>query len=148
MQLDIQTPELPNNLIEKFDNASSFYCLHWCRNTKGALRNFYQLLRPGGKAIILTISHHMIFDVYSEQREDPRFSAYIQDWLKFTAPQHGHPDAEDILRNDLNDIGFKIHHCSNRWKTFTYPRMEALIGKIRSYKFSIEEENNIATIDK
>ncbi|XP_015118100.1 juvenile hormone acid O-methyltransferase [Diachasma alloeum] len=132
LQLDIQTPELPKNLIGQFDNATSFYCLHWCRNTKLALENFYKLLRPGGKAIILTISHHMIFDVYSEQREDPIFSAYMQDSLEFTSPQHGRPDAEEIVRKDLNEVGFKIHYCANRWKTFTYPTLDAFLDLVMS----------------
>ncbi|XP_050334313.1 juvenile hormone acid O-methyltransferase-like [Bactrocera neohumeralis] len=78
IELDMQTSELPKNLIEQFDHAVSFYALHWCKNTLKALQNIYKLLRPGGKAIILTISHHMIYDMYPEQEKDPRFAPYMQ----------------------------------------------------------------------
>ncbi|XP_011309392.1 uncharacterized protein [Fopius arisanus] len=78
LQLDIQAPELPEELVEQFDNAVSFYALNWCKNMKLTMENIYKLLRQGGKAIILMISHHMIFDIYLEQEKDPQFSAYMQ----------------------------------------------------------------------
>jgi len=30
--LDIETSELPNDQIEKYDNVISMYCLHWCND--------------------------------------------------------------------------------------------------------------------
>lgn len=30
--LDIETSHLPNDEIEKYHNAVSFYCLHWCND--------------------------------------------------------------------------------------------------------------------
>lgn len=30
--LDAQIEELPNELVEQFDNVFSFFCLHWCVN--------------------------------------------------------------------------------------------------------------------
>lgn len=30
--LDIETPELPSDQVEQYDNAVSFYCLHWCND--------------------------------------------------------------------------------------------------------------------
>ncbi|XP_028982074.1 juvenile hormone acid O-methyltransferase isoform X1 [Diachasma alloeum] len=132
IQLDIQTPELPENLIGQFDNAVSFYCLNWCRNTQLTMQNFYKLLRPGGKAIILMISHHMIFDVYAEQAKDAQFSTYMQDSNEIFPPHHGHPNAEEMLRKDLNEVGFKIQYCSNRWKSFTFRSWNALIDFMMS----------------
>jgi SAM-dependent methyltransferase len=34
IELNIEVDELPSNLINAFDNAVSFYCLHWCQNTR------------------------------------------------------------------------------------------------------------------
>ena len=34
VHLNIEANKLPNNLINKFDNVVSFYCLHWCQNIR------------------------------------------------------------------------------------------------------------------
>lgn len=41
--LDIETSELPSDHIAHFDNAVSFYCLHWCED----LWYFVVFLRKG-----------------------------------------------------------------------------------------------------
>ncbi|XP_011309376.1 lovastatin nonaketide synthase-like [Fopius arisanus] len=130
LQLDIQTPELPENLIEHFDNAVSFYALHWCKNTKQVLKNIYKLLRPGGKAIILTISHHMIYDMYPEQENDPRFAPYVKNSMKWAPPHQGCSDAEQIMKKDLIEAKFNVEYCTNKWETFKYPSFEAFMGKV------------------
>ncbi|XP_063975810.1 uncharacterized protein LOC135161816 [Diachasmimorpha longicaudata] len=126
LQLDIATPKLSNNLIGQFDNVVSFYCLQWCRNTKLTMENIYKLLRPDGKAIILLVSQYMIYDIYLEQQKDPKFAAHMHDCLKFIAPHHGFSNPEEMLREDLEGVGFEILHCSNRWKTFTYSSLDNL----------------------
>lgn len=34
LELDIETPDLPEFQIERYDNCISFYCLHWCQNMR------------------------------------------------------------------------------------------------------------------
>ncbi|XP_011313472.1 uncharacterized protein, partial [Fopius arisanus] len=127
VQLDMQTPKLPESLIGQFDNVVSFYALHWCRNTRQALTNIYKLLRPGGKAIFMTITHHVIYDVYLEQEKDPRFSPYMQNSIEWTPPHQGCPDAEEKIRDDLIATKFKIQYCANKSEKFTYPTFDTLV---------------------
>ncbi|XP_011313412.1 uncharacterized protein [Fopius arisanus] len=130
VQLDMQTSELPKQLIEQFDHVVSFYALHWCKNTKQALQNIHQLLRPGGKAIILTISHHMIYEMYPEQEKDPRFAPYMQNSDKWTPPHQGRADADEMMKKDLLAANFKVEYCVNKWETFTYPSLDTLVDLV------------------
>ena len=34
MELDIESANLPTSEIEHYDNALSFYCLHWIQNPR------------------------------------------------------------------------------------------------------------------
>lgn len=34
VDLDVEADELPKNAIDAYDNAVSFYCLHWCQNIR------------------------------------------------------------------------------------------------------------------
>ncbi|XP_039964257.1 juvenile hormone acid O-methyltransferase-like [Bactrocera tryoni] len=132
IELDMQTSELPKNLIEQFDHAVSFYALHWCKNTQKALQNIYKLLRPGGKAIILTISHNAIYDMYLEQEKDPRFSPYMQGSEKWTPPHQGCAEADEVMKKDLIAAKFKVEYCVNKWNTFTYPSLNTLVDLVMS----------------
>ncbi|XP_049315230.1 juvenile hormone acid O-methyltransferase-like [Bactrocera dorsalis] len=130
LELDMQTSELPKDLIEQFDHAVSFYALHWCKNTQKALQNIYKLLRPGGKAIIVTISHHMIYDMYPEQEKDPRFAPYMQGSEKWTPPHQGCADADEMMKKDLIAAKFKVEYCVNKWNTYTYPSLDTLVDLV------------------
>lgn len=34
VKLDIESRDLPEDLIEQFDHITSFYCLHWCQDMR------------------------------------------------------------------------------------------------------------------
>lgn len=34
VELNIEADSLPSDQIEAYDNAVSFYCLHWCQNMR------------------------------------------------------------------------------------------------------------------
>ena len=34
IDLDVETSNLPRSLIHCYDNAFSFYCIHWCKNIR------------------------------------------------------------------------------------------------------------------
>ncbi|XP_011300747.1 uncharacterized protein [Fopius arisanus] len=123
-QLNIETPDLPDNLIGQFDHATAFYCLNWCRNMKVTMENIYNLLKPGGRTIALLNLHHNIFDFYLEQQRDPSFSVYMKDALKYIPPHYGCGNPEKKFRAQLEGAGFNVLHCSARSKVFTFQTMD------------------------
>lgn len=77
-QLNIETSQLPKDLIGKYDNIVSFYCLQWCRHCKQTAENMFALLRPGGRGLIVFLSYHYIFDIYLNQQQNKKYSSYLQ----------------------------------------------------------------------
>ncbi|XP_015127082.1 juvenile hormone acid O-methyltransferase [Diachasma alloeum] len=127
IELDIETSDLPTNLIAQFHHATAFYCLNWCRNIEVAAGNIYKLLQPGGKAIAMLNSYHIVFDFYLEQQKDPKFSAYMQDALKYFPPHYGYPNPEEKLRRQSEGAGLKVLQWSNRRKVFVYETIDLML---------------------
>ncbi|XP_066601295.1 juvenile hormone acid O-methyltransferase [Prorops nasuta] len=124
--LDIETPELPNEELNQYDNALSFYCLHWCQNSWLAFENIYKLLRPGGKALLMFLGYNDGFDAYVRLHENPRYQPYMKDAYKYIPYFHRCDDSRAVLRKILADVGFHILHCSRRDKSFVYQNMQIL----------------------
>ncbi|XP_012270475.1 juvenile hormone acid O-methyltransferase [Orussus abietinus] len=125
-ELDIETLNLPNELIEGFDNAVSFYCLHWCQEIRVALGNIYKLLRPGGKCLIILLSHQSGFEAFEELYKDPRYQPYMKDVRKCMPVFQKASNPREKLRAILTEIGFEVLHCSNRERTFVFQSPEIL----------------------
>ncbi|XP_063985669.1 juvenile hormone acid O-methyltransferase-like [Diachasmimorpha longicaudata] len=127
INLNIETSDLPKNLVGQFNYATAFYCLNWCRQIEVAVRNIYELLQPGGKSIVLMISHHIVFDFYLEQQADPKFSGYMQDALKYFPPHYGCPSPETKLRRQLERARLKVLHCTNRTKIYDHKTVDSML---------------------
>ncbi|KAK2580687.1 hypothetical protein KPH14_007785 [Odynerus spinipes] len=126
LRLDIETSSLPQEQIARYDNAVSFYCLHWCHNTRRAFENIYKLLRPGGKVLTMFLAYNDGFDAYVRIHENPRYQPYMQDAHKFVPFFHRCNDSRGTLRTILEDTGFKVLHCSKREKSFVFPNIQIL----------------------
>lgn len=121
--LDIET-ELPSDQVEQYDNAVSFYCLHWCNDIWRALENIYKLLRPNGKALMMFLGYHCGFNAYLRLKQNPRYQSYLQDARRYV-PYFQRRMCKDVrasLRKMLEDVGFEILHCSKREKTYQYSK--------------------------
>ncbi|KAI4489447.1 hypothetical protein M0802_011119 [Mischocyttarus mexicanus] len=126
LHLDIETSNLPEEQIERYENVVSFYCLHWCPNTRLAFENIYKLLRPGGKALIMFLAYNNGFDAYIRIHENPLFQPYMQDAHKYIPYFHHCNDSRGALRSILEDTGFNVLHCSKREKSFVYQNIQTL----------------------
>ncbi|XP_012221675.1 juvenile hormone acid O-methyltransferase isoform X2 [Linepithema humile] len=127
--LDIEAPELPSDQIERYKNILSFYCLHWCNDLRFALQNVYKLLQSDGKALIAFLGHHGGFDEYVRCKQNPRYQQYLQDahryvpyFQRMKISTNYKTSIEISLRKMLQDIGFKILHCSKREKSYRYSK--------------------------
>ncbi|RLU22285.1 hypothetical protein DMN91_004563 [Ooceraea biroi] len=122
--LDIETSELPSDQVEQYDNAVSFYCLHWCNDLWRAFQNTYKLLRPNGKALVMFLGYHFGFKAYLQLKQNPRYQPYLQDACRYVPyfQRFKCKDARASLRKMLEDIGFDVLHCSKREKSFKYSK--------------------------
>ncbi|KAI4492376.1 hypothetical protein M0804_002167 [Polistes exclamans] len=126
LHLDIETLNLPEEQIERYENVVSFYCLHWCQNTRLAFENIFKLLRPGGKALIMFLAYNDGFDAYVRIHENPRYQPYMQDAHKYIPYFHYCNDSRGALRSMLEETGFNVLHCSKREKSFIYQNIQSL----------------------
>ncbi|XP_057326667.1 juvenile hormone acid O-methyltransferase [Microplitis mediator] len=126
IKLNIEAEELPIKEIERYDNVLSFYCLHWCQNMRLALKNIHQLLRPGGRALVMFLSYNNGFDAYKRLQRNPRYKPYMEDVLKYIPAYHSCPNPRAMMKKTLEEVGFEVLHCSNREKTFVFESMEIL----------------------
>ncbi|XP_011064856.1 PREDICTED: uncharacterized protein LOC105152338 [Acromyrmex echinatior] len=77
--LDIQTKNLPEKYISKFNHIFSFYTLHWCYEIRKVFENIYCMLQSGGSMLVLVpASHHIIFEVLKNIAHNSRFAPYLQ----------------------------------------------------------------------
>ncbi|XP_011501098.1 PREDICTED: uncharacterized protein LOC105364772 isoform X2 [Ceratosolen solmsi marchali] len=126
IEFNIEVENLPSNLINTYDNAVSFYCLHWCQNTRKAFENIYKLLRPGGKGLVLFLAHNTGFDGYLQLYDDVQYKPYMKDVSKYI-PYFQHCDnPRATLKKILEESGFEVLHCSFREKTFIFKNLQIL----------------------
>ncbi|KAG7197710.1 hypothetical protein KM043_014470 [Ampulex compressa] len=126
VQLDIGMANLSPEEVGQYDNALSFYCLHWVHDSRQAFENIYKLLRAGGKALVTLISSRICFDAYMRMYENPRYRPYMQDVHCFIPPFHRCNDSRAKLRKILEEVGFEVQHCSRREKNFVFQNTEIL----------------------
>ncbi|XP_014213268.1 juvenile hormone acid O-methyltransferase-like [Copidosoma floridanum] len=126
IELDVEVEKIPKDLICAFDNVVSFYCLHWCQDTRKAFENIYQILRPGGRGLVLFLAYNDGFDSYLRIAEVPQYKSYMTDVEKYV-PYFQHCDNPRAkMKKMLEEVGFKVLHCSLREKTFVYKSLEIL----------------------
>nr|XP_033336742.1 juvenile hormone acid O-methyltransferase isoform X1 [Megalopta genalis]XP_033336743.1 juvenile hormone acid O-methyltransferase isoform X1 [Megalopta genalis]XP_033336744.1 juvenile hormone acid O-methyltransferase isoform X1 [Megalopta genalis]XP_033336745.1 juvenile hormone acid O-methyltransferase isoform X1 [Megalopta genalis]XP_033336746.1 juvenile hormone acid O-methyltransferase isoform X1 [Megalopta genalis]XP_033336747.1 juvenile hormone acid O-methyltransferase isoform X1 [Megalo len=124
--LDVQTGDLPNELVAQFSNAFSFFCLHWCENPWRTFGNIWKMLRPGGTALTMFLARNDGFDVYMDVYENPLYRPFMQDVDRYVPYYHRCKDQRSSLRKVLEDTGFDVLHCSKRQKSYVYQNKLAL----------------------
>ncbi|XP_070172100.1 juvenile hormone acid O-methyltransferase-like [Polyergus mexicanus] len=113
--LDIQTKKLPEKYISEFDHIFSFHALQWCNDVHQTFRNIYHMLRPGKTMLILSIARAaIVFESLEAMAKDIRYAAYMGDKQKYVGSFHYSTRPHEELKEVLEDIGFQVHHCSDR----------------------------------
>ncbi|XP_011699664.1 PREDICTED: uncharacterized protein LOC105456975 [Wasmannia auropunctata] len=72
--LDIQTKNLPEKYISKFNHIFSFHTLHWCNDIRKAFENMYCMLQPGGTIFVLFSLSHDLYEVLKNFKQDVRIA--------------------------------------------------------------------------
>ncbi|XP_032677374.1 juvenile hormone acid O-methyltransferase-like isoform X2 [Odontomachus brunneus] len=117
--LDIQTKHLPEKHISEYDHVFSFHALHWCADMRQVFENIYRLLRPDGTVLILMVISHDVFDILHKLSQDDRYTSYIKHANNFIPEFHNSDHPHKDLKALFKSVGFNVHHCSHRERTYS-----------------------------
>ncbi|XP_069675146.1 juvenile hormone acid O-methyltransferase-like [Periplaneta americana] len=120
LQLDL-SKEIPADSklrILGFDKIFSFYCIHWIYDQRLAISNIYNLLRPGGEALVTIIARTSIIAAYIAQSKKTEWQSYVKDVEQTVAPYHHSEDPAEDFKIILKDVGFQIVDC--KWKELSF----------------------------
>ncbi|XP_029169134.1 LOW QUALITY PROTEIN: juvenile hormone acid O-methyltransferase-like [Nylanderia fulva] len=143
--LDIQTKNLPEKYISKFDHIFSFYTLHWCHDLRQTFENMYCMLRPGKTMLILNIVRQNFFEVLKIMAQDERYASYMEDEAKYVGSLHYSTQPREEIIEMLEDIGFQVNHCSHRILNYK-DNAETFLSMVTSqytFKFLDDMPNNL-----
>ncbi|KAH8352690.1 hypothetical protein KR084_005686 [Drosophila pseudotakahashii] len=131
--LDIGCERLPEELSGGFDHVTSFYCLHWVQNLKGALGNIYNLLKPeGGDCLLVFLASNPVYEVYKLLKMNEKWSTYMQDVEQFISPLHYSLNPGEEFSQLLNDVGFIQHNVEIRNEVFVYEGVRTLKDNVKA----------------
>lgn len=111
---------------EPFDHITSFYCLNWVEDQKCAIRNMYQLLKPGGDLLVGFLAKNPIYDIYKEMSSKNEWAKHMTDVDHFISPYHYSENPADDFRKLLSSNGFTENWVEVREKSYIYEGSEAL----------------------
>ncbi|BFF95937.1 juvenile hormone acid O-methyltransferase [Drosophila madeirensis] len=131
--LDIGCKRLPQELSGRFDHVTSFYCLHWVQNLRGALGNIYDLLRPeGGDCLLVFLASNPVYEVYKILQLNEKWSGYMQDVEQFISPLHYSSNPGEEFSQLLNEVGFIQHNVEIRSEVFVYEGVRTLKDNVKA----------------
>lgn len=119
--LDITTDNIPPEFEENFDNVFSFYCLHYIKNQKAAIRNMYKMLKPGREVFLNFLGHCTSMEIYSSLESDEKWKPFLNP-DKLLAPTHTDKHAEKYLKELLENCGFTVQFSHKVEKIWIYPQ--------------------------
>ncbi|XP_017134068.1 juvenile hormone acid O-methyltransferase [Drosophila elegans] len=131
--LDIGCERLPEELKARFDHVTSFYCLHWVQNLKGALGNIYNLLKPeGGDCLLAFLASNPVYEVYKILKGNDKWSTFMQDVEQFISPLHYSVNPGEEFSQLLNEVGFEQHNVEIRNEVFVYEGVRTLKDNVKA----------------
>ncbi|XP_051161274.1 juvenile hormone acid O-methyltransferase-like isoform X1 [Leptopilina boulardi] len=119
-QMNIETTDLPEEYIERFDHGFSFFCLHWIADLKCAFENIIKMLKPGGTLISQHILLFNGYNPYIKLSKSTRYKEHLKDARRFITPLYFSKDPRGTLIKILQEVGFQVLHCSIREKITGY----------------------------
>ncbi|KAG8234077.1 hypothetical protein J437_LFUL014537 [Ladona fulva] len=131
-KMDIVLPNLRKEFPLGFQKVFSFFCLHWVQEQRQALRNVYELLVPGGEALLVFLASSPIFNVYEQQANDSRWGKYMRDYTKFVSPYHHSKKPQREMNELLQDVGFDVLSCDCRERVFVHNGLAPLKDAVRA----------------
>ncbi|XP_045447624.1 juvenile hormone acid O-methyltransferase-like [Melitaea cinxia] len=124
--------DLPTEFRGNFDNAFSFFVLHWIQNQEMAFTNIYDLLKIEGECFLVFVAHTLMFEVYRILSRSTRWKFWLKDVERFISPYHDCQDPVKKVKQMMTSIGFTSVEVEFLQKAFTFPNLDALKDFVRS----------------
>ncbi|XP_045495340.1 juvenile hormone acid O-methyltransferase-like [Colias croceus] len=117
--LDIEG-ELPEKMRGKFQQAFSFYVLHWPEKHDVVYTNIYNMLADEGECMLMFLGHVSFYDALRNFAKNSRWSPWMKDLEKYLSPYHDSQDPEKEIKRLMYKIGFTHVDVKYKPKTFLY----------------------------
>ncbi|XP_044254916.1 juvenile hormone acid O-methyltransferase-like [Tribolium madens] len=146
LQMDISS-EISPEFHEYFDHIFSFYCLHWVVEQRQAMKNMFDMLKPGGEMLLTFLASNPIYDIYEGMAKSNKWGPYMNNLKKYISPYHHSDDPETELENLLKKEGFITHLCRVENRLYTFPNFSVLSKSVSAVNPFIKTlpENEIDT---
>ncbi|XP_049828317.1 juvenile hormone acid O-methyltransferase-like [Schistocerca gregaria] len=117
LELDIGAAHIEDTGVWRlapFPKIFSFFSLHWVQNQRVAFQNINKLLSPGGEAVFIIISHSRLFTMYETMAKSPRWSTYMEEYLKYVTPYQELNNPEHHFAMLIKEVGLSVKTCRNQ----------------------------------
>ncbi|XP_042234172.1 juvenile hormone acid O-methyltransferase-like [Homarus americanus] len=131
--LDIERGVQPRQIFpDGFTKVFSFYCLHWVKEQESCLGNIFQLLQPGGEALLVFLARNPLFTVYQNMSEKTQWQPYMQDVTSFISVYQHKTDPAQAMMDAAEDVGFEIVSCEAPQFEFVFENINYLRNAIKA----------------
>ncbi|XP_069675141.1 juvenile hormone acid O-methyltransferase-like [Periplaneta americana] len=141
LELDLAKPIPPDSDLRTpgFDKVFSFFCLQWIPDQRQAVTNIYNLLRPGGEALVTIFARSDLIAAYNVQSQKKEWQPYLKKvQRRVTTYQNSQDPAED-LRKILKDVGFEVVDCKCRKTSYNFE----VVSRIKGFAISVNPYLNV-----
>ncbi|KAG7176562.1 Juvenile hormone acid O-methyltransferase-like [Homarus americanus] len=128
--VDVST-EMVNFASKTFQhNSLSFQHLDIERGVQP--RNIFQLLQPGGEALLVFLARNPLFTVYQNMSEKTQWQPYMQDVTSFISVYQHKTDPAQAMMDAAEDVGFEIVSCEAPQFEFVFENINYLRNAIKA----------------
>ncbi|XP_069675143.1 juvenile hormone acid O-methyltransferase-like [Periplaneta americana] len=141
LELDLGKPIPPDSDLRTpgFDKVFSFFCLQWIADQRQAVTNIYNLLRPGGEALVTIFARADLLAAYNSQIQKKEWQPYLKKvQLAVVTYQNSQDPAEDF-KKILKDVGFKVVDCKCRKTSYNLEN----VSRFKDFAISVNPFLNV-----
>ncbi|XP_069675139.1 juvenile hormone acid O-methyltransferase-like [Periplaneta americana] len=143
MDLGKEIPAVSELRTPGFDKIFSFHALHWIPDQRQVVTNIYNMLRPGGVALLSLVARSYVGTAFLNQSRKKEWQPYVEDFQKIFLPYQYSQDPAEDFKNILKDVGFEIIDCKCRELTYDFKltsRMKDFITVINPFVSQMPKE--------
>ncbi|XP_063927750.1 juvenile hormone acid O-methyltransferase-like isoform X3 [Zophobas morio] len=124
-QMDISSRTIPDEFRQHFDHIFSFYCLNWVvgvDENKRAMKNIFDMLKPGGDILFTIISSTPIYDFWENMAKSKRWENYSNNVNNLISPYHHLNNSAETLRRPFQKTAVRNLSTTTPKRSGNIPR--------------------------